>query len=277
MKFSICSYSFHRLLEAGKQDVFRYITDSKELGAAELDIWNAHLAPICGRDEAIKASGDPASAALTAEELAYLDRVKAAAESAGMPVACVAVDGGHIYEETAQARAMNRAVAYRYLDVAERLKARQIRLDAGGTADLPDEMFAIIIEGYHDLIARARAKGIELVMENHWGSSNVPENVVRILEAVDGLGLLFDTNNWAAGTQERGWALCAPYARATHIKTFEFDEAGNEPSVDLPRAINLLCDAGYDGVWGIESTPRDGDEYGGVRKAAALIARVLGE
>ena len=30
MKFSVASYSFHRELESGRQDMFKYITDCKE-------------------------------------------------------------------------------------------------------------------------------------------------------------------------------------------------------------------------------------------------------
>jgi sugar phosphate isomerase/epimerase len=142
---------------------------------------------------------------------------------------------------------------------------------------MPDDVFGVIVKGYQDLVARGRDKGIDIVMENHWGPSAVPENVVRIIEAVDGLGLLFDTNNWAPGTQQKGWQMCARYAKAVHIKTFEFDEDGFDPTVDIPQAINILLEAGYDGPWGIESCPRDGDEYGGVRKTIALIKRVLGE
>jgi hypothetical protein len=91
------------------------------------------------------------------------------------------------------------------------------------------------------------------------------------------LRLLFDSNNWADGSQEDGWTMCAQYAQSVHIKTWEFDADGNDPTVDIPRVVRLLVDAGYDGVWGIESTPRDGDEYGAVKKTAALIARALGE
>ena len=43
MELSICSYSFHRLLAAGKQDIVRYIADCKELGCTQLDPWNGHL------------------------------------------------------------------------------------------------------------------------------------------------------------------------------------------------------------------------------------------
>lgn len=277
MKFSICSFSFHRLLADGKQDMFQYITDCKRLGAAELDPWNAHLSVVKDEDAVLEAGHDPENAALSAQSDAYLDKVKAAAEAAGLPFGCIAVDGAHIYEDTPEERAHNRAIAYRWLDVAEKLNARQVRIDAGGPEEMPDDIFTIIVEGYQDLVARGQEKGVEILIENHWGASKHPENVVKLIEAVDGLGLLLDTNNWAEGKQIQGWEMCAPYARATHIKTFRFDEDGREPSVDIAKAMHILLDAGYDGVWGIESVPKDGDEYEGVKKTIALMERVLGE
>jgi len=36
-----------------------------------------------------------------------------------------------------------------------------------------------------------------------------------------------------------------------------------------------LLDAGYDGPWGIESVPRELDEYESVRRTIALIRRSL--
>lgn len=277
LKFSIASYSFHRLLAAGKQDMFKYIEDSQALGAAQLEPWNGHLAVIKDDDSVIKAGSDPENAALSAQTDEYITQVKAAADAAGLPFGCIAVDGAHIYEAEPEKRAANRASAYRWIDVAHKLGATSLRIDSGGPEELTDEILAIIVAGYNDIIARGREHGIQIVIENHWGPSKHPENVVRMLQAVDGLGLLFDTNNWADGTQERAWEMCAQYATATHIKTFSFDENGNDPSVDLPKAIRLLVEAGYNGVWGIESCPLDGDEYGGVRQTAALIERVLNE
>jgi len=263
------------LLAAGKQDIFKYITDCKELGATQLEPWNAHLETV------LKAGEDPENVQLSLQETArlkgYLERVKRAAKDAGLPFGCIAVDGAHIYEPTPEARQTNRALAYKWLEVAEKLRARQVRIDAGGPEDMPDDVFRTIVDGYQDLVARGHEKGIEILMENHWGPSKIPENVVKIMEAVDGLGLLFDTNNWAPGMQERGWHMCARYAKATHVKTFSFDEKGYEPSVDIPKAMNSLVDAGYDGCWGIESCPKDGDEYEGVRKTITLMKRVLGE
>ena len=277
MDISIGGFSFHRLLESGQQDIFRYILDCRDLGATLLDPWNAQLAPIRDADDVIKAGGDPQHARLTTQDDAYLKRVRRTADDAGLPFGCIAVDGAHIYEPGPEPRRANRVLAYRWMDVSEILGAKQMRVDAGGPAELPDDVFAILVEGYRDLIARGRERGIEIVMENHWGPSVIPENVVRIMEGIEGLGLLFDTNNWAPGMHERGWKTCAKYARSTHVKTFGFDENGNDPSVDLRRAIRVLVEAGYSGCWGVESCPEDGDEYGAAQKTIALIKRSLKE
>ena len=181
-----------------------------------------------------------------------------------------------MYEEDAAQRRACRETALRWLEVAAALEAPQMRIDSGGPEALTDEVFEIIVEGYKELIPAARAAGVEILVENHWGPTKFAENTVRLLEEVEGLGLLFDTNNWAAGTQERAWQLCAPFARLTHFKTFSFDSVGNDPSVDLQKACDILLESGYKGVWGIESTPEDGDEEGAAVKTMALLQRALG-
>ena len=159
MDISIGGFSFHRLIESGKQDIFRYIADCKDLGATQLDPWNAQLAPIRDADDVIKAGRDPGHAKLTAQDDAYLRRVREAADAAGLPFGCIAVDGAHIYEPDPEARKGNRILAYRWLDVAGILGAKQMRVDAGGPAELPDDVMAVIVEGYRDIIARGVLPG----------------------------------------------------------------------------------------------------------------------
>ncbi len=276
MELSICSYSFHRLLEAGQQDVFQYIRDCHVLGCTQLDLWNGHLPSLLDDLARSPSSFTPEYTQLSPAEMDYLTRIKAAAEEAGLPFGCLAVDGAHIYESSPEARQANRVKAERWLNIAEQLNLQQIRIDTGGTPEMPEEMFEIIVTGYHDLFHQAGEKGIELIMENHWGASRIPENVVRILESVPGLGLLFDTGNWPEELRETGWELGARYARATHLKTFAFDAEGNETTVDIPRAIRYLQEAGYQGAWGIESCPREGDEIEAAKKSIALVRRALG-
>ena len=67
MELSICSYSFHRALAAGKQDMLRYIADCRELGCTQLDPWNGHLAPMLPRE---------GTGPLTAEQESYLEQIE---------------------------------------------------------------------------------------------------------------------------------------------------------------------------------------------------------
>ena len=53
MKLGICSYSFHRLLAAGRQDIFQFIKDCKRLGCTQLDPWNGHLPALRAADKAL--------------------------------------------------------------------------------------------------------------------------------------------------------------------------------------------------------------------------------
>ena len=277
MELSLCSYSFHRLLEEGQHDVFQYISDCHSLGCTQLDLWNGHLPSLLDDPSRSPTSFTPEYAQLSQAELDDLARIKAAADTAGLPFGCLAVDGAHIYEASPEARQANRIKADRWLNIARQLSAQQIRIDSGGPTEMPDEVLEVIVTGYNDLLPRAGEKGIEVVIENHWGASRIPENVVRILDAVPGLGLLFDTGNWPEEKREMGWTVCARYARATHLKTYAFDAEGNETTVDIPRAMHILQEAGYKGSWGIESVPRQGDEYEAAKKSIALVRRVLAE
>jgi sugar phosphate isomerase/epimerase len=275
MEIGICSFSFHRLLAAGKQDIFQYILDCKSLGCTQLDPWNAHLSDIRKGDEVLHAGRNPdQSAYLSAGDEEYITQVRAAADAAGLPFGCIAVDGAHIYEADAEKLAANRQRAYRWLDVAQKLGARQVRIDSGGPQELSAPIFAEIVAGYRDVIDKARSVGVEVLVENHWGPTVVPENCLKLMDSIDGLGLLLDFHNFLRERRDEGRKLCAPRAKAIHLKTFAFDATGNEISdEDCDAALSILKSIGYNGVWGVESMPEDGDEIEGARKTIALMRR----
>lgn len=267
MAISICSYSFHRMLKAGEQDMFSYMQTCKNLGASYLEPWNGHFATPG------QALGEPPELS-NPGHAAYIKKVKETAEALDMPFGCIAVDGAHIYEASEEARRANRERASKWLEVAAYLQAEQVRIDSGYRGeDWPNDVFDMIVAGYEDVIAEATEKGVNVIIENHWGPSQHPEPLIKLLKTVKDLGLLFDTHNWAEGKQEEGWEACAKYAKAVHIKTFSFDAEGNDPTVDLSKAFRLLKDSGYGGIWGIESVPTDGDELGAAEKTISLVRK----
>ena len=278
MEIGICSFSFHRLLAAGKQDIFGFIRDCKDLGCTQLDPWNAHLSPLKAGDDVLKAGRNPhlSQQLISMADEQYLEKVEEAADVSGLPWGTLAVDGAHIYEPTEEARQANRAAAYRWIDIAGKLGFEQVRIDAGGPEEMPDDVFRIIVAGYNDLIARAKPLGVQILTENHWGPSTIPDNVVKLCDSIEGLGLLYDTHNWKPALRGEGRRKCAKYAAATHVKTFSFDSAGNETSGDKPEeAIKILVDSGYKRTWGVESVPTDGDEIVAARKTIELIRRCM--
>lgn len=274
MQISICSFSFHRLLAAGKQDIFQYIRDCADLGCTQLDPWNAHLSAIDDGSQVVHAGSNPdQSHHLTALDDDYLTQVANAAEQAGLPFGCIAVDGAHIYEEDEDARQRNRAKAYRWIEIAGKLGAKQIRIDAGGPEQWTDRIFEITVEGYQDVIRKASEHGVQVIVENHWGPTIHPDNVVRLMEALPDLGLLLDSWNWARGKQAEGWLKCAPYATVTHIKTFHFTKNGDELTQNIHAFCQLLLENGFSGCWGVESVPADGNEIEAARRTIELIKR----
>lgn len=250
---------------------------SKELGCTQLDPWNAHLAAV-GGENSLFAGKNPDKAELGVGDQAAIEQIAQIAQETGLPFGIIAVDGAHIVEESEAKRQENRLNAYAWLAVAQQLGATQIRVDAGGPSEMPDDAFALIVEGYKDLVARGADAGVEILIENHWGPSIIAKNVVRILEAVPGLGLLLDSNNWNPTEQGLGWVLGAPYARATHLKTMTWDPSGTiEVSNNLAYFVKLLKDAGFDGAWGVESYPMQPEvsEYEAARRTIALLQREL--
>ncbi|MFP4379507.1 MAG: sugar phosphate isomerase/epimerase family protein [Candidatus Sumerlaeia bacterium] len=275
MKLSICSYSFHRTTAEGKMDVFSYIDFCKEFGCTQLDPWNAHLSQAASGEDMIHTGRNPNDARLEPPEDAFVQKVKDHATKSGLPWGNLAVDGGHIYDADTDKMLENRRRRLRWIEIAAELGVESVRVDAGGPEDMPDDVFERIADGYREAIDLAGKYNIEVLVENHWGPTPHPENVIRLMENVKGLGLLFDTNNWAKGKQALGWKECAKYARATHFKCLYWHPDGEEVSQHLGHAVQILKDTGYDGVWGIESVPREIDEYEGVKKTKALIEKYV--
>lgn len=279
--FSVIGFSFRHMIREGKLDLFSWIDLCADLGIKGLDPWSAHFSKLKDPAKQLFTGTHPGQSdiVLDAEDNDFLDEVRAYAVKKGRVFGCMACDGPcYVYEPEAWKLPRTRLLAERWIDASARLGCRQARIDPGQwhKPEIPDDVMQTIVEGYRHLVAYGAARGVKVVVENHWGCSAYPEALFAILDAVPGLGLLHDTNNWALGKQAEGWIRAAPRAEALHIKCRYWADDGEELNQHIGHAIQLLKRAGYKGFWGIESVPADGtDEIEGVRRTMRLIEKYL--
>ena len=228
MKISIASYAFHGLLREGKMDVFGYLESVKyRYGLDAADIWNGMLQ---STDES------------------YLKKVKDAMDERELALVNLCVDGAHLWEDDPDAREKNYQNALAYLNAAEILGAKTIRIDAGGrTNEMSNEMCDLIVKRYREYAQRAYDNGYKVGPENHWGPERVPANMKQIYEGVDhpAFGILLHIQGWTSDAPDAGDEMAAPWTMHTHV-------AWNITETCLEEKMKLLVDAGYEGYWGVE-------------------------
>ena len=250
MRVSLMSYTFNPMTRVGTMDCFGYLeTVRYRYGLRMADLWNRTLASI---------------------EPEYLAQVKAGLAERELELVNLAVDGAHIWEDDPEVREEHHQVALAHMVAAEALGARTLRIDAGGGRDdrhFTDEQFDHIVMRYREYARRAEDNGYRVGPENHWGSEAVPEEMVRLCEAVDSLafGVLLHTRRWFGEHAPDGDKVVAPWVMHTHLATNVTDE-------ELSGTMAMLRDAGYAGAWGIEL---GGATYAEAGVAVARVNKVL--
>ncbi|MFX0101154.1 MAG: sugar phosphate isomerase/epimerase family protein [Candidatus Hodarchaeota archaeon] len=71
------------------------------------------------------------------------------------------------------------------------------------------------------------------------------------------LGWIFDIGNY--DNDEMRWKALDVIKKNTkyaHAKTYAFDDAGHETTLDYPKAFKILHEAGFKGIWSIECQPK---------------------
>jgi sugar phosphate isomerase/epimerase len=159
----------------------------------------------------------------------------------------------------------------RAIEVAEKLGAPAVRIDATYWGDMPVETIRDrCIDCISRILNQSAASRVDLAIENHGKISNEPKYLDAIFEAVPNprLGLTLDIGNfyWYGYPLEELYGVIehfAPRARHTHIKSIDYPpelarqrraagfEYGkyasplDEGNLDLQRIVGLLHAAGY--------------------------------
>jgi sugar phosphate isomerase/epimerase len=168
----------------------------------------------------------------------------------------------------------------RWLDAAAALGCHAIRVNARSSGSL-DEQRERLVDGLARLCERAGSRSLSVLVENHGGASSDGVWLAGVLRAVGRpeLGTLPDFGNFrvdaeTATDRYAGVEALMPLARAVSAKSYDFDQAGDETTIDYPRMLRIVRAAGYRGAVGIEYEGKRLSEAQGIQATKRLLERL---
>jgi sugar phosphate isomerase/epimerase len=252
-KLSLAQWSLHKYIFEQKGDPFQFAAMAKDMGFEGLE----YVSGLYTKE--IEALGFDKT----------IDSLKSMSELSGMQNVLIMIDGeGDLADPNETAR--NKAVENhkKWVDAAQKLGCHSIRVNTFGTND-PEIWKVTVVDGLKKLSEYAATKNINVLCENHgWLSSDVPK-LMAAIRAVNmpNCGTLPDFGNWCVKRKEGSqWGECEEVypdkyegikmmltaAKAVSAKSYDFDENGNETTLDYPRIIQLVKDSGYTNFIGVE-------------------------
>ena len=116
-----------------------------------------------------------------------------------------------------------------------------------------DEAFGWVTQSIEACLPAAEKAGVLLALENHWGLTTKPENLLRIYKAVSSPWLVInmDTGNFASDPYA-GIEMLAPHAAIVQAKTYYGGGEWYTLDLDYPRIASILRKANFQGWVSLE-------------------------
>ena len=140
----------------------------------------------------------------------------------------------------------------------------------------PDDAFTWCIASIEACLPAAEKAGVMLALENHWGLTTRPENLLRIYNAVRSpwLGINLDTGNFP-GDPYAGLEQLAPHAVIVQAKTYYGGGEWYTLDLDYPRIASILGKAGFQGWISLEMEGKE-DPSTAVAKSLEVLRSAFG-
>jgi sugar phosphate isomerase/epimerase len=234
LKLSIAAYSYRDYLtgkKSPKLDLFEFVNLAADMALDGVEPTSYYFPPDVTFD--------------------YLNRLKLHAFSLGLDISGTAVGNNFCLPPGAK-RDEQIALVQRWIDRAAELDAPVIRIFAGNVSKGTSEEQAVAwaIEGINAVLPYAAKKGIVLALENHGGITSTPDQILKLVKAIDSpsFGVNLDTGNFHGADPYVEIAQLAPYAMNVQVKT-EIKRSGSrsKDEADLSRIVGILRETRYSG------------------------------
>jgi sugar phosphate isomerase/epimerase len=234
MKLSLAAYSYRDYLtgkKSPKLDLFDFVNLAADMALDGVEPTSYYFPPDVTSD--------------------YLVRLKLHAFSLGLDISGTAV-GNNFCLPPGPKRDEQITLVESWIDKAAELDAPVIRIFAGNVAkgSTEEQAVAWAIEGIKSVLPHAAKKGIVLALENHGGITATPEQLFKLVNAIDSpnFGVNLDTGNFRGSDPYAEIAQLAPYALNVQVKTeIQRGNGHAKEAADLARIVGILRDAHYSG------------------------------
>lgn len=216
--------------------------------------------------------------------------MKQRADNAGVKSLLIMVDDeGDLGVANDQERKKSVENHYKWVNAAKILGCHSIRVNAFG--DIDKNIYrSAIIDGMGQLADYAAQENVNVLIENHGLYSSDAKLVTEIIKEVDksNVGTLPDFGNWClsakwgstqgecseAYDRYQGISEFLPFAKGVSAKSYNFNEKGEDTTIDYYKMLKIVKDSGFIGHIGIEYEGEILSEYEGILTTKALIEKV---
>ena len=279
-KMSLAQWSFNKSFRSGGVSPYEFARLASELGFEGLEYVNQLYPDVMDSEDK--------SAAIAA----FVEKNNVLAAQYKLQNVLIMIDSeGDLASSDENTRSEAIANHKLWIDAANQMGCSAVRLNLFGESD-PEKWVANSILSLTDLADYAADKNINVIVENHGRlSSNVPV-LMKVINgtgksncgtlpdfgnfciAEEGYGSLFDGSCKEFYDPYKGVSEMIVKAFGVSAKSYDFDEEGNETTLDYNRLIKIVKDAGYKGFVGVEYEGIRLSEEEGIIATKTLLEKI---
>ena len=279
-KLSLAQWSLHKAIRGGVMSPYLFAEKSKDLGFTGLEYVNQLY------DDVMK-SEDKSSSIKN-----FILKNNQLASDNGMDNVLIMIDEeGDLAVEDEEKRLKSIDNHKLWIDTAAEMNCTSVRLNLYGSKHI-ETWKALSIDSLSKLGEHAKGTGLNVIVENHGRiTSNIPE-LMNAINGVnmDNVGTLPDFGNFCMadegygsvfdGTCEtvydfyKGVEEMMPKAFAVSAKSNDFDENGDEKTIDYMKMLKIVKSFGYTGYIGVEYEGERLSEVEGIKATRDLLIKV---
>ena len=279
-KLSLAQWSFHRTFRSGDASPYDFAKMAHELGFEGLEYVNQLYPDVMKSEDK------------TAAIKSFVEKNNAlAAEHKMQNVLIMIDDEGDLSSSDEEARMTAVENHKLWIEAAHQMNCTSVRLNLYGEKD-PQKWIINSIKSLSELSDYAAGLKINVIVENH---GRITSNVPLLMQAINGAektncGTLPDFGNFCISEEGYGSVFDGScdnvydhYKGVTEMmtkafgvsaKSNDFDEEGNETTLNFTSLLQIVKDAGYTGYVGVEYEGSRLSEKEGIKATKALLETV---